>query len=155
TTEYNHLIDVYSLELIGAKIFGFDSDDIRDGVFEFDFNSIINFNLRLKLVQMYTLLVSMSVSIYTENCEEIKDIWKQRPECEILVKLSYRGIIFGQIANLINSGTKMCRIDTSCIINGQNRQMIRDGRVLPNFQITRLLLIALTKGDSHNDWSIT
>ncbi|CAG2114915.1 unnamed protein product, partial [Medioppia subpectinata] len=32
TTEYNHLIDVYSLALIGAKIFGFDSDDIRDGV---------------------------------------------------------------------------------------------------------------------------
>ncbi|CAG2105512.1 unnamed protein product [Medioppia subpectinata] len=28
TTEYNHLI----LALIGAKIFGFDSDDIRDGV---------------------------------------------------------------------------------------------------------------------------
>ncbi|CAG2101173.1 unnamed protein product, partial [Medioppia subpectinata] len=33
TTEYNHLIDVYSLALIGAKIFGFDSDDIRDGVY--------------------------------------------------------------------------------------------------------------------------
>ncbi|CAG2103344.1 unnamed protein product [Medioppia subpectinata] len=33
TTEYNHLIDVYSLALIGAKIFGFDSDDIRDGIF--------------------------------------------------------------------------------------------------------------------------
>ncbi|CAG2106299.1 unnamed protein product [Medioppia subpectinata] len=33
TTEYNHLIDVYSLALIGAKIYGFDSDDIRDGVF--------------------------------------------------------------------------------------------------------------------------
>ncbi|CAG2112285.1 unnamed protein product [Medioppia subpectinata] len=32
TTEYNHLIDVYSLALIGAKIFGFHSDDIRDGV---------------------------------------------------------------------------------------------------------------------------
>ncbi|CAG2112025.1 unnamed protein product, partial [Medioppia subpectinata] len=32
TTEYNHLIDVYSLALIGAKIFGFDSNDIRDGV---------------------------------------------------------------------------------------------------------------------------
>ncbi|CAG2114773.1 unnamed protein product, partial [Medioppia subpectinata] len=31
TTEYNHLIDVYSLALIGAKIFGFDSKDIRDG----------------------------------------------------------------------------------------------------------------------------
>ncbi|CAG2115460.1 unnamed protein product [Medioppia subpectinata] len=33
TTEYNHLIDVYSLALIGAKIFGFDSNDIRDGVY--------------------------------------------------------------------------------------------------------------------------
>ncbi|CAG2121228.1 unnamed protein product, partial [Medioppia subpectinata] len=32
TTEYNHLIDVYSLALIGAKIFGFDSNNIRDGV---------------------------------------------------------------------------------------------------------------------------
>ncbi|CAG2104260.1 unnamed protein product [Medioppia subpectinata] len=32
-TDYNHLIDVYSLALIGAKIFGFDSDDIRDGVY--------------------------------------------------------------------------------------------------------------------------
>ncbi|CAG2110130.1 unnamed protein product [Medioppia subpectinata] len=33
TTDYNHLIDVYSLALIGAKIFGFDSRDIRDGVY--------------------------------------------------------------------------------------------------------------------------
>ncbi|CAG2115219.1 unnamed protein product [Medioppia subpectinata] len=32
-TDYNHLIDVYSLALIGAKIFGFNSDDIRDGVY--------------------------------------------------------------------------------------------------------------------------
>ncbi|CAG2117548.1 unnamed protein product, partial [Medioppia subpectinata] len=30
-TNYNHLVDVYSLALIGAKIFGLDSDDIRDG----------------------------------------------------------------------------------------------------------------------------
>ncbi|CAG2104459.1 unnamed protein product [Medioppia subpectinata] len=38
TTEYNHLIDVYSLALIGAKIFGFHSDDIRDGEYtEFQF----------------------------------------------------------------------------------------------------------------------
>ncbi|CAG2118577.1 unnamed protein product [Medioppia subpectinata] len=85
TTEYNHLIDVYSLALIGAKIFGFSSNNIRDGIFDFDFKSIDNFDLRLKMVQMYTLLLSMSVSIYTENCAEIEDIWKQRPECVIII----------------------------------------------------------------------
>ncbi|CAG2162573.1 unnamed protein product [Oppiella nova] len=29
--EYNHLIDIYSLSLIGAQIFGFDTNDIIDG----------------------------------------------------------------------------------------------------------------------------
>ncbi|CAG2100390.1 unnamed protein product [Medioppia subpectinata] len=52
TTEYNHLIDVYSLALIGAKIFGFDSEDIRDGVFNYDFESIDNVDLRTKMVQI-------------------------------------------------------------------------------------------------------
>ncbi|CAG2111237.1 unnamed protein product, partial [Medioppia subpectinata] len=32
-TNYNHLVDVYSLALIGAKIFGFETRDIRDGVY--------------------------------------------------------------------------------------------------------------------------
>ncbi|CAG2114001.1 unnamed protein product, partial [Medioppia subpectinata] len=41
-TDYNHLIDVYSLALIGAKIFGFDSDDIRDGIL----NNECNFSIR-------------------------------------------------------------------------------------------------------------
>ncbi|CAG2178249.1 unnamed protein product [Oppiella nova] len=29
--EYNHLIDIYSLSLIGAQIFGFDTYDIIEG----------------------------------------------------------------------------------------------------------------------------
>ncbi|CAG2115255.1 unnamed protein product [Medioppia subpectinata] len=44
TTEYNHLIDVYSLALIGAKIFGFDSDDIRDGILDSDFYCYLQIN---------------------------------------------------------------------------------------------------------------
>ncbi|CAG2105954.1 unnamed protein product [Medioppia subpectinata] len=82
TTEYNHLIDVYSLALIGAKIFGFDSEDIRDGVLNFDFHTINNFILRRNLSEIYQLLLSMSVSI-----EYRKIDWKLRPECEILLKL--------------------------------------------------------------------
>jgi len=31
TNEYNHLIDIYSLSLIGAQIFGFDTYDIIEG----------------------------------------------------------------------------------------------------------------------------
>ncbi|CAG2172767.1 unnamed protein product [Oppiella nova] len=31
TNEYNHLIDIYSLSLIGAQIFGFDTNDIING----------------------------------------------------------------------------------------------------------------------------
>ncbi|CAG2175903.1 unnamed protein product [Oppiella nova] len=31
TNDYNHLIDIYSLSLIGAQIFGFDTNDIMDG----------------------------------------------------------------------------------------------------------------------------
>ncbi|CAG2173357.1 unnamed protein product [Oppiella nova] len=31
TNEYNHLIDIYSLSLIGAQIYGFDTNDILDG----------------------------------------------------------------------------------------------------------------------------
>ncbi|CAG2174390.1 unnamed protein product [Oppiella nova] len=31
TNEYNHLIDIYSVSLIGSQIFGFDSYDIMDG----------------------------------------------------------------------------------------------------------------------------
>ncbi|CAG2172461.1 unnamed protein product [Oppiella nova] len=31
TKEYNHLIDIYSLSLIGAQILGFDTNDIIDG----------------------------------------------------------------------------------------------------------------------------
>ncbi|CAG2178305.1 unnamed protein product, partial [Oppiella nova] len=34
TNEYNHLIDIYSLSLIGAQIFGFDANDIIDGKLE-------------------------------------------------------------------------------------------------------------------------
>ncbi|CAG2167313.1 unnamed protein product [Oppiella nova] len=31
TNDYNHKIDIYSLSLIGAQIFGFDINDIMDG----------------------------------------------------------------------------------------------------------------------------
>ncbi|CAG2176002.1 unnamed protein product, partial [Oppiella nova] len=31
TNEYNHLIDIYSLSLIGSQIFGFNVNDIIDG----------------------------------------------------------------------------------------------------------------------------
>jgi len=33
TNDYNHLIDIYSLSLIGAKIFGFDTYEIIEGRF--------------------------------------------------------------------------------------------------------------------------
>ncbi|CAG2176820.1 unnamed protein product [Oppiella nova] len=31
TNDYNHLIDIYSLSLIGAQLFGFDTYDIIEG----------------------------------------------------------------------------------------------------------------------------
>ncbi|CAG2171841.1 unnamed protein product [Oppiella nova] len=31
TNDYNHLIDIYSLSLIGAQIFGFETNDVKDG----------------------------------------------------------------------------------------------------------------------------
>ncbi|CAG2165648.1 unnamed protein product [Oppiella nova] len=34
TNDYNHKIDIYSLSLIGAQIFGFDINDIIDGKLE-------------------------------------------------------------------------------------------------------------------------
>ncbi|CAG2170419.1 unnamed protein product, partial [Oppiella nova] len=40
TTEYNHLIDIYSLSLIGAQIFGFNRNDIIDGNSNFDIYNI-------------------------------------------------------------------------------------------------------------------
>ena len=35
TNDYNHLIDIYSLSLIGAQILGFDTNDIIDGKYGF------------------------------------------------------------------------------------------------------------------------
>ncbi|CAG2109612.1 unnamed protein product, partial [Medioppia subpectinata] len=82
-TDYNHLIDVYSLALIGAELFHFDSDYIRDGVIQ-----TIKTNdkeLDNKLSEIYGLLLSMSVSIYTESYRKID--WRLRPECDLINNL--------------------------------------------------------------------
>ena len=34
--DYNHLIDIYSLSLIGAQIFAFNTNDIIDGKYGFN-----------------------------------------------------------------------------------------------------------------------
>jgi len=96
--DYNHLIDIYSLSLIGSQIFGFDSYDIIDGkyvlilkfykilniiIFFIKFRENINNNIANNvikdiMIKMNALLVSMSVNMYSQNGSTD---WRQRPEC--------------------------------------------------------------------------
>ena len=43
TKDYNHLIDIYSLSLIGSQIFAFDTNEIMNGMYVFSFKPKIEF----------------------------------------------------------------------------------------------------------------
>ncbi|CAG2164315.1 unnamed protein product [Oppiella nova] len=73
--DYNHLIDIYSLSLIGAQLFDFNTYDIIDGKID----TIGKFNNKSNdfTIKMNALLVSMAINKYRRNGSTD---WRQRPE---------------------------------------------------------------------------
>ncbi|CAG2166883.1 unnamed protein product [Oppiella nova] len=78
TSDYNNLIDIYSLSLIGAQIFGFNKKDITDGNLNGSYTD--NIHDMIFMTKMNALLVSMAVNKYRKNGSTD---WRQRPECFI------------------------------------------------------------------------
>ncbi|CAG2105080.1 unnamed protein product, partial [Medioppia subpectinata] len=62
TTEYNHLIDVYSLALIGAQLFGFNTSNIENGNFQYRGVHIQQVYLLLTRDQIQTKLTQVANS---------------------------------------------------------------------------------------------